>query len=113
MQQVPAGPGAHDLLKADADTREVIRVDEHLRPAGSKLSHAADVIGMAVGADDPIELAEITADLAQVADEWRLGSWQTGVDEREPLLGDQIAGAAQQFHGVQARDDLRHSASIG
>lgn len=113
MKQVPAGPGVHDLLKADADTFEVIRMDEHLRPACSQLSHAANVIGMAVGADDPIELAEITADLAQVADEWRLGSWQAGVDEGEPLLGDQVAGAAQQFHRVQARDDLRHRASIG
>ena len=64
VQQMAAGPGAHHLLKADPDTREVIRMDEHLRAAGSQLAHAADVIGMAVGADDPIELAEITADLS-------------------------------------------------
>src|SRR5437870_990620 len=64
MEQVPAGPGAHDLLQADSHTCEVIWMDEHLRPAGGQFSHAADVVGMAVGADDAIELAEIAADLS-------------------------------------------------
>ena len=111
MQEVPAGALAHHLLEADAHARKILGMDQDLGATCRELSHTADVVWMPVGADDPIELADITPDPVQVANQGRPGAGQAGVDERQAFFHDQVAGAAAQLHRVDARDNL-HAGSV-
>ncbi len=73
------------------DPLEVGRVDEHLDvvAATDQLIDPADVVGMAVGADDPLQLVDRTSHPSEVPVEHPARSDHAGVDEREALLGDQ------------------------
>ena len=54
-----------------------------------ELADAADVVGMAVGADDSLELVASAADATQVPLQHHARADHPGIDERQAILGDE------------------------
>ena len=80
--------------------------DRHVAPVADELAQPADVIGVAVGADDPLQLVHPTADAAQVALEHQPRADHAGIDQRQTLLGDEEGVGTEHPHLVYGRRDL-------
>ena len=72
----------------------------------------ADVIGVAVGADDPLQLVHPPADAAQVALEHQPRADHAGIDQRQTLLGDEEGVGTEHPHLVNGRRDLHGAARL-
>ena len=100
------------LADPDAKTRRVRRVNVDRRAGRcGHFRHASDVIGMAVGAHDPRDVAPRAADALQVALHEPPRAAVPGVDERDLVLDDGVRLRADDPHRVHAGNDLQTATS--
>ena len=79
-----------DVAQADTQALRVRRVKEDVGARGrGDLVHAADVVGMTVGAHDPGDLVHPSPDAAEVGAHDAAGPAVSRVDERELVLDDE------------------------
>ncbi len=96
------------LPQRQSQAGEVVGMDQDgdVVAVADELAHAADVVGMAVRADDPLQLVHAAADATQVSLEHEARADHAGVDQGQPLLGDQERVGPEHPDLVHARRDL-------
>ena len=94
-RRLPPGGAAERLTHGELHPCEVRRMDEDLDPSAiGQLAHAANVVGVAVSADDPVQFIDRPSDPGQVAEECRPRPGQPGIDEGESLFVDEEGACA-------------------
>jgi len=107
-REQPTTAGAPERL-ADRDRQvcQVGRVDEQLDAvAESELGGTTGVIGVTVGADDPGELGGRAADRGDRSVDLSDGLRESGIDECQVVLGDEVRPDSGKRDLVNARRDL-------
>jgi hypothetical protein len=98
--------GAQDrLAERHLQPVEVGLVHQHVHAVAGQLADPAHVIRMAVGADDARQLIERPPQPRDVPREQRARARQPRIDERQPVLADEIRRRAEQRNAVDVRRD--------